>query len=201
MKNILLKATTFLTGISLIASCGGSGSSVPTSGGSIGSSGGSNYSISLNSVSIQETTNDNIIQPGEVFYIKWNAVYSGADLYRVDFFSLPDNNVPNSTDSPSSQFAGVNCINSLVDCSKGLKCQYLKETDNYGNTNYYFSCSSYSTISGYEGWGTPTKKKIDPYSVNYIGADAMIYEYKLNGYAVDVVEHHSKKAIPINLGF
>ncbi len=204
MRNKALKAVTILGSAVLIASCGGGGGSdfgTDSSAVGNGSSSSSSYSVNLKSLSIQESVPDNVIQPGETFYIKWNVDFSGASLYRIDFFALSDNNVPDSTDSPSSQFAGVNCIGSLVDCSKGLKCSYTKEIDDYGNTKYYLNCSSYSSIPNYEGWSTPQKKEIDPYSVNYLGADAMIYEYKLNGYAVDVVEHHSKKSISFTLGF
>lgn len=205
MKNKTLKAILTLTSSALIASCGGGGGSdfgsTATGGLSNSNYSNSNYSVNLKSLSISESVPDNIIQPGETFYIKWDVSYSGADFYRIDFFGLADNNVPDSTTSPTSQFAGINCMNGITDCSKGLKCTYTKATDSYGNTKYYLSCSYYSLMTGYQGWKTLKKKEINPYTVNYLGADAMIYEYKLNGYAVNVVEHHSKKAVSINFGF
>lgn len=201
MRNLKLKILSVFSSGILIASCGGGGGSgdIGFVGGS--SYGGSSYYINLKSLSIQETNPDGVISPNETFYIKWNADYSGASLYNIAFMNLQNNNVPDAGTNPSKEFISVNCGTRLIDCSKGLKCTYTKETDNYGNTRYYFNCSLYSTIPNFSGWDTPIKKEIDPYTFNYLGADAMVFEYDINSNGgVNIKEHHSKKAIPINLG-
>ena len=200
MKRKLLRVSMLFVTSSLIVSCGGGGGSdlgnLADLGGGTSSN---NYSIRINSLSVEETVKDGVITQGEEFYIKWNVSYSGTSIYSIAFLALPNENVPTVTDSQIEPFAQTNCGTSILDCSKGIKCTYTKETDTNGDTKYYLSCSTYSSIPNFEGWGTPTKKEFNPSTTNFLGADAFIYEYKINDNgSVKVLEHHDKKAIPIN---
>ncbi|WP_457642015.1 hypothetical protein [Persephonella sp.] len=208
-KKGLLKSGIVAVSITLLASCGGGGGdSSLGSGTDLGS--GSNYNpsqeyISLKSLSISDSDGNGIITPGEEFSIKWNVDYSGATTYAIGFFALPDINVPTINKNTDETFESLNC-GALIDCSKGIKCIYDKKINSYTNeTEYYVKCIYYSTIPNFTGWGDykyASEKKIDPYTTNYIGANAYILIINVNpDYTIDDYTLESKEAVPVTFGF
>lgn len=187
MKRIL--ATLTIIGISaVLTSCGGGGGSSSGIGGGFT---GSSIEIKSLSVSVGNESNfttEPVIYPNDVFYIRWDVETSS--FYSIAFYLTSTDSKP-TVETNSDYFAHQNCDEGLFDCSKGLKCHYFTE-----DGNYYIECASYSSTPGYEGWGSyGPKKLIDPYTINYLSADA--YIFKADSENLDLKTEHSVKSIPI----
>ncbi len=197
MKKALKNVLTTLAVTSLLTSCGGGGSSssLPGSAGDNFSGSGEEY-IKIQSLEIQTQSGvetNPLIYPGDVFYIKWKVEHSGHFDYSVAFFATETDVQPTIEDEEYRHFAHTNCISSLTDCSKGLKCHYFKEND-----NYFIECASYSKIPNLEGWGSyAPRRRIEPTLVNFISADAYMYVYEVGNDTIDIQTIHSTKSVPV----
>ena len=191
-KSVVLSAIFLSAGITLY-SCGGGG------GGDNGSLFGSDY-VKLKSLTVENErgeTNNPVINPGEKFYIKWKADHPETSIYHITFFALPTSYVPDKDEFSQYnryKIAEDNCgFNSFLDCSKGIMCEYIKSVYD-SQISYRIQCYTYNEL--FEGKWEPLNyyRPIDPYNINYIGANATVVSVDGN---LEFSTVESKKAVPV----
>ncbi len=171
MRNVL--ASLVVGGI-LLTSCGGGG-------GTLGSSGSGYVKIKkLEVENMYGEKNTPVINPGEEFYIKWDVDYESLSGYHIRFFAASNSN------EKDSQFASTNCDFALINCSSGLKCIYYQNSSG----NYMVNCTFPD-----EDYKDYFARPIDPYSVNYITAEALVFVQDDTGFTID--EKTDIKSVPV----